>query len=107
MKEILKITAFTVLLGGLLLFWYKADQEDYFKGHYRDMTDKDDIFHPEGLIWRQDTGKIDIEDMYRQHFSDTSFAFPRQAVKTIKLFRNIPMLGVFTARKLRPENNPI
>jgi hypothetical protein len=106
MKSILKI-AIALIFIALLFFWYQADQADYFKGNYRDMTSKDDIFPFEGIIWTQDKGKIDPSEFYRQHFTDTTFVFPRQQVKTIKLFQNIPMLGVFTAKTLKPENNKL
>lgn len=105
MKRIIKIILSCILVAGLLLLWYRADEDDYFKGKYRDLSAADDIFPLEGIIWTQDKGKVELAEFYRQHFSDTSFIFPRQEVKTIKLFRNIPMFGVFTARTLKQENN--
>lgn len=42
---------------------------------------------------------------YRHHFADPEFVFPRQKVNKIKLFKNIPILGVFTGKTLKQNIN--
>lgn len=97
MSKILKILSIVVCLFALTAFWYWADNQDYFNSNYNDLTEhQKEIFK-----WRSDIDNFDLPEIYRQHFSDTKFIYPRQEVYKVKLFKNIPILGVFTGKTLK------
>lgn len=97
MKAIIKILLATISLCTLTAFWYWADDQDYFQGAYNDLTvEQNEIF--EGS---SDIDNFDIYKVYRQHFYDKEFAFPRQQVSKIKLFKNTPIVSIFTGKTLK------
>ena len=92
-----KILFFTVCLFGLLVFWYWADANDYFQRSYRDLTETEQV----PFKYNTPEGGEDLMNRFRKHFFDSDFFFPRQKVAKVKLFKNIPMLGVFTGKTLK------
>jgi hypothetical protein len=101
MKQFRKILLLFIILIGLLAFWYWADKEDYFQADYRNLAAAEqDIF-----VWKDGDGDNAGEKLmqrYRQHFLD-QYAFPRQKVTKVKLFRNTPMLSVLTSKTLKQD----
>jgi hypothetical protein len=97
MKLILKISLFVICLFALTAFWYWADDHDYFKNNYTDLTEQ----QKEIFKWRSDIDDFDLPQVYRQHFADSEFIFPRQQVSKVKLFKNTPLISVFTGRTLK------
>jgi hypothetical protein len=97
MKRLLKTLFATIFLLGLTAFWYWADERDFFQDNYNDLTEE----QKEIFKWRSDIDNFDLPKIYRQHFSDKEFKFPRQQVSKIKLFKNIPIFGVFTGKTLK------
>lgn len=85
------------ILGGLLAVWYWADNQDYFQGDYFELTEKQNII----FNWQDGDNGNKLITRYRKHFADTEFVFPRQKVTKIKLFKNIPIIGVFTGKTLK------
>ncbi len=97
MRQFLKIFGFIFLLFGLIIFWYWADNQDYFLSDYNDLTEQQNsIFN-----WQDGDDGEKLMNRYRQHFTDKEFIFPRQKVTQVKLFKNIPIFGVFTAKTLK------
>ncbi len=97
MKQLLKIILLVVAVFALASFAYWADEQDYFKSNYKDLTEQEkEIFK-----WRSEPENFDLVEVYRQHFTDNDFIFPRQQVTTIKLFKNMPLVGVFTGKTLK------
>lgn len=97
MKWFLKMFLIATCLFALTAFWYWADNQDYFQSNYNDLTEQQNgIFK-----WRSDIDDFDLPQVYRQHFADTEFVFPRQQVSKVKLFKNNPITGVFTSKTLR------
>jgi len=97
MKRFLKILLVTLCLFALTAFWYWADDQDYFQSNYNDLTEQQrEIFK-----WRSDIDNFDLPQVYRQHFDDSEFKFPRQQVSKIKLFKTTPIVGVFTGKTIK------
>lgn len=97
MKQFLKILLLILCLLALAAFAYWADEQDYFKSNYNDLTEQEkEIFK-----WREEPENFDLADVYRQHFTDSEFIFPRQQVTKVKLFKNIPVVGIFTGKILK------
>jgi hypothetical protein len=97
MKWFLKIVLVSLCFLVLISFWYWVDNEDYFNASYRDLTEhQKEIFK-----WRSDIDNFDLPHVYREHFADSEFIFPRQQVARVKLFKNIPIVGVFTGKTLK------
>jgi hypothetical protein len=98
----LRIIILTIFAtSGLLALWYWADSKDYFRTNYSNLAEKEELI----FKWRDGDDGEKLMNRYRQHFNDTTFIFPRQSVRTIKCFKNIPMLGIFTSRTLKRELN--
>lgn len=97
MKRLLKILVATICLFGLIAFWYWADDQDYFQSSYNDLTEQ----QKEVFKWRSDVDEFDLPQVYRQHCTDTEFVFPRQEVSKVKLFKNTPLVSVFTGKTLK------
>jgi hypothetical protein len=92
------IISFTIVgLLGLTAIWYWADDNDYFQSNYNDLTEKQRAT----FTWQDADNGDKLTERFRQHFFDTDLYFPRQKVTKVKLFKNIPMLGVFTAKTLK------
>ncbi len=101
MRRLRKIILTIIAISGLLALWYWTDTNDYFRTNYRNLTDKEESI----FKWRDGDDGDKLMNRYRQHFNDTTFFFPRQSVKTIKCFKNIPMVGAFTSRTLKHNYN--
>jgi hypothetical protein len=97
MKRLLKTTLAIIFLLGLIAFCYWSDDRDFFQGSYNDLTEQ----QKEIFKWRSDIKNFDLPQVYRQHFADKEFTFPRQQVFKIKLFKNTPIVGVFTGKTLK------
>lgn len=96
----MKILLTLLILSGLLSVWYWADNQDYFHGDYLELTEKQNrIFN-----WQEEDNAAKLMTRYRHHFADPEFVFPRQKVTKIKLFKNIPILGVFTGKTLKQNH---
>ncbi|MFA7381298.1 MAG: hypothetical protein WC150_12625 [Bacteroidia bacterium] len=97
MKRFLKILLVAACLFAFTILWYWADDQDYFQSNYNDLTEQQkEIFN-----WRSNVDNFDLAQVYKQHFADTEYIFPRQQVSKIKLFKNIPIISVFTGKTLR------
>lgn len=92
----LKITVIILLSLGMTTLFLWADDRDFFQGNYNDLTDQ----QTEIFKWR-DTNNFNLSQVYRQHFADKELIFPRQHVSKVKLFKNIPIVSVFTAKTLK------
>ena len=92
----LKITVIILLSLGMTTLFLWADDRDFFQGNYNDLTDQ----QTEIFKWR-DTNNFNLSQVYRQHFADKELIFPRQHVSRVKLFKNIPIVSVFTAKTLK------
>jgi len=99
MKKILKITIVIILTIGLILLWCWTDDKDYFQTDYRELTTEQSNV----LEWQNGDSDETLKERYRIHFTDTTYFFPRQKVSKIKIFRNIPMIGVFTSKTLKQK----
>jgi hypothetical protein len=97
MKRLLKIFLILTILSGLIVVWYWADNQDYFQGDYSDLTEKQNII----FKWQDGDDGDKLMTRYRQHFADTEFVFPRQKVTKVKLFKNTPIIGVFSGKTLK------
>lgn len=97
MKRLLKIILAIIFFLGLTAFWYWADDQDYFQNNYNDLTEQ----QKEIFKWRSDIDNFDLTQVYKQHFADNEFTFPRQQVSKVKLFKNIPLVGVFSGKTLK------
>jgi hypothetical protein len=97
MKRILKTIIATISIFWMTLFWYWANDNDFFQGNYNDLSEQ----QKEMFKWRSDIDNFDLPQVYRQHFADKEFIFPRQQVSKIKLFKNTPILGAFTGKSLK------
>ena len=97
MKRLLKKTLAIIFLFGLTAFWYWADDQDYFQSNYNDLTEQ----QKEIFKWRSNIDNFDLPQVYRRHFFDNEFAFPRQQISKVKLFKNIPIVSVFTGITLK------
>ena len=53
------------------------------------------------FTWQDEDDGEQLMHQYRQHFTDREFIFPRQKVNQVKLFKNLPILGVFTGKILK------
>lgn len=85
-----------ICIFALSAFWYVADRHDYFKGHYNDLSEEQgEIFK-----WKDGDTSEKLMGRYRQYFSDSEYTFPRQSVSKVKMFKNIPMLGILTGKTL-------
>ena len=102
MKKIMKFVLIFIGIFGLSILWFWADKNDYFNSKYRDLSEKEmSIFD-----WkRSEEQKIELAEIYKRNFNDTIYKFPRQKVNKIKCFQNIPMIGIFTGKTLKVENN--
>jgi hypothetical protein len=99
MKRLRKILIVLLILIGLSAFWYWADKKDYFNSDYRDLTaSQKKIFE-----WQDGDDGEKLMQRYRQYFFDSQYAFPRQQIAKVKLFRNIPMISAFTSKTLKQE----
>jgi hypothetical protein len=98
MKRLRKFLIILFVVIGLLVFWYWADKKDYFNTDYKDLTTSE----KKNFEWQYgDNGEL--MQRYRMYFFDSQYAFPRQQVTKVKLFRNIPMVSVFTSKTLKAE----
>lgn len=97
MRRFFKIFGFIFLLCGLTICWYWADNQDYFLSDYNDLTEQQSSI----FTWQDEDDGEQLMQRYRQHFTDREFIFPRQKVNQVKLFKNLPLLGVFTGKTLR------
>lgn len=97
MNRFLKIFLIFILFGGLTIFWYLADEQDYFQSNYLELTEKQNAI----FKWQDEDDSDKLMNRFRQHFTNQEFIFPRQTVTQVRLFRNIPMLAVFTNKTLK------
>ncbi|MFC5683816.1 hypothetical protein ACYE2N_01615 [Flavobacterium sp. MAHUQ-51] len=97
MGRLQKIAIAVILLLGFTAFWYWADDQDYFQGAYNDLT----IEQKQTFEDHLDIDNLDIYQAYRKHFFNKEFAFPRQQVSKIKLFKNTPIVSIFTGKTLK------
>lgn len=96
MKKIILTIIFILSLTAL---WLWADTRDYFQADYKDLThEQKEIFK-----WRSGNDSFDLTSVYRQHFADTEFIFPRQKVSKIKFFKNTPIIGFLTSKTLKSD----
>jgi len=99
MKNILKITGLIFLTFGLFALWYWTDNNDYFQTDYRELTTgQSKIFE-----WKDGDSDQTLKDRFKTHFTDTTYYFPRQKVSKVKIFKNIPLFGVFTDKTLKKK----
>jgi hypothetical protein len=94
MKKIIIITLATALL---LMLWLLAEENDYLKAAYNDLT-----LTEESTFTKEANPTL----TYVSYFGDNTFTFPRQDIDKIKLFENKPILGTLTSRTLKQKFNP-
>ncbi len=99
MKRLRKTFIILFILIGLFVFWYWADKKDYFNSDYKDLT----ASQKRTFEWQDSDEGEKLMQRYRQCFFDSQYAFPRQKVTKVKLFRNIPMISALTSKILKPE----
>jgi hypothetical protein len=96
MKKIILTITFILALTS---FWFFADTRDYFQADYNDLTaEESELFK-----WRSDKDSFDLSLVYRQHFADTEYIFPRQKVSKIKIFKNVPIIGSLSSKTLKND----
>jgi hypothetical protein len=93
-----KTLAALLLLITLLILWVWADANDYFHSDYRDLTD-DQMSQFRWKDGYDSEGKM-LQDAFSSQFNNDKYKFPRQEVSEIKLFYNIPAIGIFTGKRL-------
>jgi hypothetical protein len=81
------------------MLWYWSDNKDYFQMNYNDIPEE----QPAIFKWQEGDNAEKLKQRYRQHFFDTDLSFPRLKTAKVKLFRNIPFVGIFTVRTLKPN----
>lgn len=99
--KIKKTFFFILTVIVVLLVWFWLDQNDYFNTYYNDLTDE----QKSEFKWKPEysaSGK-ELKDKYRSQFSNDEFKYPRQHVESIKMYKNIPILNIFTGRYLNAE----
>lgn len=90
-----------LLLIALLILWVWVDANDYFHSDYRDLTDE----QMSQFRWKDgydSEGKM-LQSAFTSQFKNDEYKFPRQEVSEIKLFYNIPAIGIFTGKKLNQK----
>ena len=92
LRTILYITGILVLIG----FWYFADASDYFQNKIDKPSEEENKI----FAWRSDIENFDLPGVYSLNFYNPVYKFPRQTVSKITLYKNIPMVGIFSARNL-------
>jgi hypothetical protein len=97
MKTILKVFLILIVLIVLVIIWYWADHKDYFCSRYKDLTEQQTAI----FKWQAGDDEFKLKARFREHFNDIDLVFPREKVSKVKLFKNIPMLGVFTGKTLK------
>lgn len=77
------------------------DYKDYYNTDYRDLTEE----QMAKFRWKEsyDNGGQQLKNAYIAQFNNKQFEFPRQKVINIEMFRNIPVLGIFTGVTLNRE----
>ena len=99
MKRLRKFLIVLFILIGLSVFWYWADKKDYFNSDYKDLT----ASQKKTFEWQNGDDGEKLMQRYRQYFFDSQYAFPRQKVTKVKLFRNIPMISALTSKTLKKD----
>ena len=91
-----RILLIAMVIPILFTCWSLTESFDYFKANYSDLTDlEESIFK----------SHADPTPVYISFLGNHQFAFPRQQVDKIKLFKNRPIIGSVTAKALRKEFN--
>lgn len=84
-------------VSGRVVVWHKADDQDYFDGHYIELSNEEErTFHSQ-----DGDDSDDLMARYEAHFTDTTFRFPRQKVVEIRAFRRSIIPRVWTVNWLR------
>jgi hypothetical protein len=99
--QITKWIAALLMLFIFLIIWVWADINDYFDSDYRDLSNDEMI----QFKWKDnydDAGKM-LQKAFISQFHNDAYKFPRQPVSEVKLFRNIPSIGLLTGRKLNQK----
>ncbi|MEG5146994.1 hypothetical protein QUB27_30115 [Microcoleus sp. AT8-B6] len=99
MKRFKILLLILVVLGALLGFWYWADKQDYFQADYKNLS----AAQQQVFEWQDGDDAEKLMQRYRQHFLDSLYAFPRQNVAKVKLFRNTPMISALTSKTLKED----
>ncbi len=99
MKRFRTILIVVFILFGLFAFWFWADKKDYFNSDYADFT----ASQVKTFEWQDSGDEEELMQRYRQYFFGSQYAFPRQKVTKVKLFRNIPMISALTSKALKRE----
>jgi hypothetical protein len=90
----------TAIILVLVLFWFIADTQDYFKASYRDLTEQQKAV----FQWHSKDSTKNIYKAYQEHFGDTVYNFPRQPVTSIKLYPNKAIIGTVRSMTLSIED---
>jgi hypothetical protein len=97
MKRILIIL---LILIALASGWWYAEECDYWNTNYRRLTkEQADIFDFDTY----NNGEK-LQQVFKEHFGDTSFNFPRQQVQKIKLYKNKPIISSLTSKELSTKD---
>jgi hypothetical protein len=99
MKRFKKLLLTLCVIAGLLTLWYLVDKNDYFQADYKILpASQRQIFE-----WQKGDDAEKLMRRYKQHFLDSQYAFPRQNVTKVKLFRNIPMISALSGKTLKHD----
>lgn len=80
----------------LALVW--LDYNDFYDADYKDLTEAQ-MAQFEWKDTYDDEGQ-QLQSAFIAQFKNKELEFPRQRVSKIKLFRNIPVIGIFTGKSL-------
>lgn len=93
-----KIIGTIILIFALVLGWSWLNKHDYGT-KYNDLTSEE----MKKFEWQDGDNNKSLQQRYRLGFSDTLYSFPRQNVYSVKLFRNVPLIGPVFGKTLRPD----
>jgi len=91
-------TAFRLLIiPALLALWGWLEYNDFFWTDYRGLATREErIFE-----WNSEIGESGLKRVFSSHFNENYYAFPRQKVSKVKLFKNYLIGSTLTGRTLR------
>jgi len=97
MNRYFKIVFGLLMIPTFLALWGWLEYNDFFWTDYQELTARQQkIFE-----WNSKTGEAGLIHVFSSHFSDEHYAFPRQKVARVKLFRNHLIGSTLAGRTLK------
>ncbi len=97
MNHYFKIVFGLLIIPALLALWGWLEYNDFFWTDYRALTAREQ----KTFEWNSETGEVGLIHVFSSHFRDEHYAFPRQKVSSVKLFRNYLIGSTLAGRTLK------